>query len=86
MVKDFARGLGLNPEAILVKQAFSEPDTKYVDPQQRETIEIRSLIEAIKTELVSSPRRNSRHHKMLTGSGAAGRDRTCDQRVAAVPA
>jgi len=28
MVKDFARGLGLNPEEILVHKAFSEPETK----------------------------------------------------------
>lgn len=42
--------MGLNPEAILVKQAFSDPDTKYINPQQRETLEIRSLMGAIKTE------------------------------------
>ena len=73
MVKEFARGLGLNPQAILVKQAFSEPDTKYIDPQQREVVEIRSLIETIKTKLMSDPPRNYRNHKIRIGVGAAGR-------------
>jgi len=36
MVKEFALGLGLNPEEILIQNSFSEPDTKYVDPQKRE--------------------------------------------------
>jgi integrase len=34
MVKEFARGLGLNPEEILVHEALSEPDMKYVDPEE----------------------------------------------------
>src|SRR5208283_1786613 len=56
MVKEFARGLGMDPESILIKHSFSEPDTKYVNPQQRETEEIRSLISAIKTELTTHKR------------------------------
>jgi hypothetical protein len=48
----------LNPEEILVKQAFSEPDTKYVDPQERERADIRALMLAIKADLkVSTPNR-----------------------------
>jgi len=57
MVKEFARGLGLNPEEILVKKTFVEPDTKYVDPQERERAGIRALMLAIKADLIkaSSP-------------------------------
>jgi len=51
MVKEFARGLGLDPEKILVKDAVSEPETKYIDPQERERREIRALMQAIKEEL-----------------------------------
>jgi hypothetical protein len=54
MVKEFARGLGLNPENILVKHAFSEPETKYVDPQERERADIRALMQAIKADLVKA--------------------------------
>lgn len=36
MVKEFVRGLGLNPEELLVQKAFSEPEMKYLDPQERE--------------------------------------------------
>ena len=35
MVKEFVRGLGLNPEELLVQKAFSEPETKYLGPQER---------------------------------------------------
>ena len=56
MIKEFARGLGLNPEEILVKQAFSEPDMKYVDPQERERADIRTLMLAIKADLKAGPR------------------------------
>lgn len=59
MVKEFARGLGLNPEEILVKKAFSEPETKYVDPQEREREEIRALMQAIKTDLMKAPIKGS---------------------------
>lgn len=55
MVKEFARGLGLNPEEILVKNALSEPDTKYVDPQERERTDIRAVMQAIKADLLKSP-------------------------------
>jgi hypothetical protein len=52
MVKEFVRGLGLNPEEILVKNAFSEPETKYLDPQERERSDIRALMQAIKADLL----------------------------------
>ena len=55
MMKEFARGLGLNPEEILVKKALSEPDTKYVDPEQKEREEIRALMQALKVELTRQP-------------------------------
>ncbi len=86
MVKEFARGLGLDPEAILIKHNFTELDTKYYDPKQKEHNEIRFLMEAIRSELIEShtTRRNYRNHRIRIGGGAAGRDRTCDQRVAAV--
>jgi len=54
MVKGFARGLTLNPEEILVKSAFSEPDTKYVDPDERERSDIRVLMQAIRADLVKA--------------------------------
>jgi hypothetical protein len=53
MVKEFVRGLGLNPEEILMRRALSEPDTKYVDLQDQERTEIRLLMRAIKEELLS---------------------------------
>jgi site-specific recombinase XerD len=55
MVKEFALGLGLNPEEILIQNTFSEPDTKYVDPQERERQEIRTLMQAIKADLRKLP-------------------------------
>jgi len=55
MVKEFARGLGLNPEEILVQKAFSEPETKYLDPQEKERADIRALMQAIKADLLKTP-------------------------------
>jgi len=51
MVKEFARGLGLNPEAIMFRNTVLEPDTKYLDPEQRQRWTIRVLMEAIREEL-----------------------------------
>ena len=77
LVKEFARGLGLNPEAILIKHAFTEPDTKYINPQQQETEHIRSLMTAIKSELTgNNPHQNYQRHKIRIGDVAAGRKRT----------
>ncbi len=55
MVKEFARGLGLNPEEILVKHSLSEPETKYVNPQEQENAHVRALMQAIKADLLGSP-------------------------------
>ena len=95
MMKAASRELGLNPESMVINHAFTEPDTKYVNPQQRETEEIRQLTTAIKEELKGTIQnhqnrvdvhhiRNNRIQKMRIGYGAAGRDRTCDQRVTAI--
>jgi len=54
MVKEFVRGLGLNPEELLVQKAFSEPETKHLDPQERERADIRVLMQAIKADLVKA--------------------------------
>jgi site-specific recombinase XerD len=54
MVKEFVRGLGLNPEELLVQKAFSEAETKYLDPQERERADIRVLMQAIKADLVKA--------------------------------
>lgn len=54
MVKEFVRGLGLNPEELLVQKAFSEPETKYLDPQEKERADIRVLMQAIKADLVKA--------------------------------
>jgi len=51
MVKEFVRGLGLNPEDILSKKAFSEPHRIYATPQEREEDQIRALCLAFKETL-----------------------------------
>lgn len=53
MVKGFVRGLGMNPEEILVQNTPSEPDTKYIDQQEKERANIRALMGAIKQELMN---------------------------------
>lgn len=63
MVKEFVRGMGMNPEEILVRNAFSEPDTKYIDPQERERTDIRLLMGAIKQELIGKA-----NHEKLTSN------------------
>lgn len=47
--------MGLNPQEILVQNAFSEPETKYADPQERERADIRALMQAIKADLLKTP-------------------------------
>lgn len=51
MVKEFVRGLGLNPEEILTRQALSEPHRIYATSQQREDDQIRTLALAFKENL-----------------------------------
>jgi len=54
MVKEFARGLGLNPEEILFQKAFSEPETKYLDAGEREREDICALMQAIRADLAKA--------------------------------
>lgn len=51
MVKEFIRGLGMNPEEILTRQAFSEPHRIYVTDEEREEDQIRTLCQAFKQSL-----------------------------------
>jgi len=51
MVKEFVRGLGLNPEEILSKKAFSEPHRSYATSQERDEDQIRALCLAFKETL-----------------------------------
>ena len=48
MVKTFARGIGLNPEEILTREATSEAHRTYVTEHEREDSEIRTLSLAVK--------------------------------------
>lgn len=48
MIKTFARGIGLNPEEILTKEAMSEPHRAYASEHEREDREIRTLSLAVK--------------------------------------
>jgi integrase len=48
MLKEFTRSIGLDPEKILVKDALSEPETKYVDSQAEERAEFQALGNALK--------------------------------------
>lgn len=57
-LKAFARGLGLEPEKVLTQAALAEPDTKFVDAQERDAAQVRALSiaikELIKNELLAS--------------------------------
>ena len=57
-LKAFARGLGLEPEKVLTKDAFSEPHRVYATQEDREQAQTRTLSlaikELIKKELLSS--------------------------------
>lgn len=56
MVKEFARGLGLNAEAIVFKETILQSDAKYLDPQERERWTIRVLMEAVREDLTRTAR------------------------------
>jgi len=47
----FCRGMGLDPEKVLVKEAFAEPRRAYVSPDEFENRQIRVLSSAIKEKL-----------------------------------
>jgi len=51
MVKEFIRGLGMNPEEILTKQTLAEPHRTYATGQEREEGQIRTLCLAFKETL-----------------------------------
>jgi integrase len=47
MIREFARAVGVDPNKVQV-----EPDTKYVDPEERERFEIRQLMREVRNELL----------------------------------
>ena len=51
MVKEFIRGLGMNPEEILTRQASAEPHRIYATSQEQEEDQIRNLCLAFKQSL-----------------------------------
>jgi len=51
MVREFIRGLGMNPEEILTRQAISEPHRTYTFGKDREEDQIRALCLAFKESL-----------------------------------
>jgi len=57
-LKSFARGLGLEPEKVLIQSEFSEPHRIYATPEEREEAQTRILSvaikELIKKELLAS--------------------------------
>jgi len=50
LIREFAKRIGVNPENIRI-----EPDTKFVDPLDREKAEIRAFMTAIRDELRKPP-------------------------------
>jgi len=60
MVKEFIRGMGMNPEEILARQALAEPHRTYALGKDREEDKIRALClafkESLKKELLLSNR------------------------------
>jgi hypothetical protein len=51
MVKEFIRGMGMNPEEILTRQTLAEPHRTYITSQDREGDQIRTLCLAFKNDL-----------------------------------
>ena len=51
MVKEFVRGLGLNPEDVLTRNALAEPHRIYATNQEREDDQIRALSRAFMDNL-----------------------------------
>jgi len=47
-LKTFARGLGLQPEKVLVQSEFAEPHRAFATPEDREDAQTRILSIAIK--------------------------------------
>ncbi len=57
LIREFAKGIGVNPESVQV-----EPDTKFLDPQEKEKAEIRAYMTAIRDELRKPPEEIPRNH------------------------
>jgi len=59
-LKTFARGLGLQPEKVLVQSEFAEPHRAYATSEDREEVQTRILSiaikELIKKELLTADR------------------------------
>ena len=51
MVKEFIRGMGMNPEEILTRQTMAEPHRIYATSQEQEENQIRALCVAFKDSL-----------------------------------
>ena len=51
MVKEFIRGLGMNPEETLTRQALAEPHRTCATSQEREEDQIKALCLAFKESL-----------------------------------
>ena len=47
MIREFARAAGVDPGKVRI-----EPDTKYVDPQEKERLEICQLMREVRNELL----------------------------------
>jgi hypothetical protein len=71
-LKSFARGLGLNPENVLVKDAFAEPHRAYATSEEREQAQTRILSIAIK-ELIKRELLGSEGSSELTSSAVQDR-------------
>jgi len=48
MLKEFVRSLGLDPEKVLVRDAFAEPHRIVINGRDEEKAQIRALSEAVK--------------------------------------
>jgi site-specific recombinase XerD len=57
LIKEYIRALGVNPEAVLTREALTQPATTCIAPQDREDYQLRvlsqALKEALKRELLS---------------------------------
>jgi hypothetical protein len=65
-LKDFVRGLGLQPEKVLVQSEFAEPHRAYATSEDREEAQTRILSlaikELIKKELLASGETSNQTH------------------------
>jgi site-specific recombinase XerD len=52
VLKEFARGLGMDPEKILLREAFTEPQMAYIDPTQQEIQQVQQISRALMRRFV----------------------------------